>query len=97
MAVYTRRQQSSILLQLAPGKYVLKIRGTNSDKIWSTNEVELNITVLPPFFRSQIAYIVYTITTLIILLLLTRYYIKRAERRQKAHIQRLNGKRTLQQ
>lgn len=75
---------------LPPGKYVLKIRGTNSDKIWSTNEVELNITVLPPFFRSQIAYIAYTITSLIILLLLTRYYIKRAERRQKAHIQRLN-------
>ena len=42
---------------LPVGEYVLRIKGTNSDKLWSSNEVQLKIKVLPPFFRSQLAYL----------------------------------------
>ena len=75
---------------LPAGEYILRIKGTNSDKIWSTNEVQLKIKVLPPFFRSHIAYIIYVITLLIIVLLSVWYYVKRTEKRQKERIRRLN-------
>lgn len=75
---------------LPAGEYILRIRGTNSDKIWSTHEVELKIKVLPSFFRSRLAYIIYIIVLLIIILLTVWYYIKRTENIQKERIRRLN-------
>lgn len=75
---------------LPTGEYVLRIKGTNSDKIWSSNEIQLKIKVLPPFLQSQLAYIIYAIMLLIILLLTVWYYIKRTEKRQKARMKRLN-------
>lgn len=75
---------------LPAGEYVLRIKGTNSDKIWSSNEIQLKIKVLPPFLQSQLAYIIYAIILLIMLLLTVWYYIKRTEKRQKARMKRLN-------
>ena len=75
---------------LPAGEYVLRIKGTNSDKIWSSNEIQLKIKVLPPFLQSQLAYFIYAIMLLIILLLTVWYYIKRMEKRQKARMKRLN-------
>ena len=75
---------------LPVGEYVLKIKGTNSDKIWSDNEVKLKIKVLPPFFRSQLAYLIYVIVLLFVTILTIRYYMKRTEKRQKERIKRIN-------
>lgn len=75
---------------LSAGEYVLRIKGTNSDKIWSSNEVQLKIKVLPPFFRSQLAYLIYALILLIAVMLIVWYYVKRTEKRQKERIKRLN-------
>ncbi|WP_300703291.1 hybrid sensor histidine kinase/response regulator transcription factor [Bacteroides sp.] len=75
---------------LQPGEYTLRIKGTNSDKIWSTNEVRLKIKVLPPFFESQVAFLIYIVLCIIIIFLSVRYYIKRSEKRQREHIKSLN-------
>lgn len=75
---------------LPAGEYVLRIKGTNSDKIWSSNEVHLKIKVLPPFFRSQLAYLLYVILLVIIAFLSVRYYIKRSEKQQHEKIKLLN-------
>jgi len=37
---------------LAPGKYALKVRGANSDGIWNPEALEIEIRVLPPFWRT---------------------------------------------
>lgn len=75
---------------LLPGEYVLRIKGTNSDKVGSSNEIELKIKVLPPFLQSPLAYLMYVVILLVILLFGVWYYIKRTEKRQKARIKRLN-------
>lgn len=75
---------------LPVGEYVLKIKGTNSDKLWSSNEIQLKIRVLPPFFRSQLAYLIYILILLFGTILTVWYYIRRTEKRQKERIKRLN-------
>lgn len=37
---------------LAPGKYTLHVRATNSDGVWSKNELRLNIRIKPPFWAT---------------------------------------------
>lgn len=75
---------------LPAGEYVLRIKGTNSDKIWSTNETQLKIIVLPPFFQSQLAYFLYAMALVVIAFLSIRYYIKRSEKRQQENLRKLN-------
>lgn len=34
------------------GDYVFKVRGTNSDGVWSKNEAAIRLTILPPFWKT---------------------------------------------
>lgn len=53
----TRR--SATYLHLPAGAYVFALQGSNSQGIWSDKIVELQITVLPPWWRSWWAYLFY--------------------------------------
>jgi len=46
---------------IPPGKYIFKVRGTNSDGIWNDNVTQIDIIITPPFWRSIYAYIIYTL------------------------------------
>ncbi|MBO6779429.1 MAG: response regulator [Rhodothermales bacterium] len=48
--VGTRRRAT--YSNLDPGTYELLVRGSNSDGVWSTEPASLNITVLPPFWKT---------------------------------------------
>lgn len=41
------------------GKYVFRLKGSNSDGIWNAAEKQITIVVNPPFWRSWWAYLVY--------------------------------------
>jgi ligand-binding sensor domain-containing protein/signal transduction histidine kinase len=62
---------------LQPGKYTFKVKGSNNDGVWSDKEISINITILPPWWRSIYAYFVYLV--LISLAIVT--YIKLRERK----------------
>jgi signal transduction histidine kinase/DNA-binding response OmpR family regulator len=44
---------------LPPGKYTFRVRGTNNDGSWSRQEAAIRLVVLPPLWRSDLAYILY--------------------------------------
>lgn len=54
---------------LDPGAYVFKVKAANNDGIWNENATTLAITVLPPFWRSGVAFVLYAMVTLGALLL----------------------------
>lgn len=55
----TRR--SATYLHLPSGSYVFKVQGSNSQGIWSDKIKELKIKVLPPWWRTWWAYILYVL------------------------------------
>ncbi|MCF7941860.1 MAG: PAS domain-containing protein [Spirochaetia bacterium] len=46
---------------LPPGEYVLKVQALRSDGSWSPHETTLQVTVLPPPWKSTGAYVLYTL------------------------------------
>lgn len=46
---------------LSPGDYELILDGSNNQGIWSTDPIHLKITVLPPFWKSIWAYLLYAL------------------------------------
>ncbi|MFZ6011091.1 MAG: hybrid sensor histidine kinase/response regulator, partial [Bacteroidota bacterium] len=59
---------------LDPGDYVFKVKASNHDGIWNEQPVQLRVTVLPPFWKTDIAFVIYVIL-IIGALLLARWLI----------------------
>ncbi len=78
---YVDKQRTAIYTNVPKGDYVFKVKSTNSQGVWANNQRILHITVLPSFWESTLAYIIYIIIILFILLtinytLLTIYKLR---------------------
>ena len=57
--VEAANRRSATFLHLPPGNYTFRVQGSNSQGIWSDQTAELNINVLPPWWRTWWAYLGY--------------------------------------
>lgn len=65
---FADKQRSVAYTNLPKGHYVFRVRSTNSDGIWVKNERALNITILPSFWETPLAYVLYVCMVLLIIL-----------------------------
>ena len=70
-------QRSVTFTGLDPGKYVLKIIASNNDGVWTTEGSELEIEILPPYWKTWWAYTLYA-SILSCLLYVYYYYSQKA-------------------
>ncbi|SEP45526.1 hybrid sensor histidine kinase/response regulator transcription factor [Niastella yeongjuensis] len=66
---------------LDPGKYVFRVKASNGDGVWNEKGTALLVTILPPFWRTVPAFILYAILLGVILLAARRLTIQRAHMR----------------
>lgn len=71
---------------LPPGKYVFRVKSTNSGGVWQNNEATLRITVVPPFWATGWAVLCYFL--LVCLLLVWGYNYKKRKLEEKHRINR---------
>ncbi|HET7734083.1 MAG TPA: two-component regulator propeller domain-containing protein, partial [Paludibacter sp.] len=64
---------------LPPGNYMLHIKGANNDGVWNDEGVKLSIKILPPFWKSIWAIIIYIIA----LIAGSRYSLKFIQQRRQ--------------
>jgi signal transduction histidine kinase/DNA-binding response OmpR family regulator len=72
-------QRKVTYTNLDPGEYTFKVRAANNDGVWNDTPATVKITVLPPFWKSNIAFVLYSIF-IIGALLLARWLILTKER-----------------
>jgi signal transduction histidine kinase/DNA-binding response OmpR family regulator/ligand-binding sensor domain-containing protein len=76
-----------------PGRYSFWLTGSNNDGIWNPEGLSLDIRILPPWYRSAVAYISY----LIILFVLLAFFVRirtRAITREKIRLEAIVKART---
>lgn len=66
-----------ILSNLPAGNYLLSIRYSNRDNIWSKDTIDIPFVISPPWWRSVYAYIVYGLITAAIIIFIFRANQKR--------------------
>lgn len=86
--VYDNRRYAAFT-NLDPGEYTFKVKGANSDGIWNEDVRTIAITVLPPWYRTTLAYIFYGLALVGSLITLNRLQRKRilTKEREKQLIQ----------
>jgi len=65
---YVGFQNTATYTNLDAGKYIFRVKGTNSSGIWSNNETALTITILPPFWETNWFRAIVIISLLLILI-----------------------------
>lgn len=68
---------------LSPGHYMFKIKSTNSSGLWMPNETSFTIEITPPFWKTKLAYLIYTLVVGAAFYFATRYYHNRYEEKQQ--------------
>jgi signal transduction histidine kinase/ligand-binding sensor domain-containing protein/DNA-binding response OmpR family regulator len=71
---------------LDAGDYTFRVMAANSDGIWSDSGATLRLKVLPPFWKSNLAFLVYTMI-IIAALLITRKIMQQREQMKFAILQ----------
>ncbi|HYF29573.1 MAG TPA: two-component regulator propeller domain-containing protein [Chitinophagaceae bacterium] len=79
---------------LDPGSYVLKVKALNNNNTWS-KEKTLEIIIDPPFWRTPLAFIIYALVIIAILLVARRITLERAHMRFEVKQQRREAERAL--
>ncbi len=80
---------------LDPGGYTFYVKAANSDGVWNDKALALRINILPPFWKTPLAYALYSIFFVAILWFCRRLILQRARMRfeieqQKQEAQRMH-------
>ena len=71
---------------LSPGDYKLLVKGSNNDGFWAEKPTEISIKILPPFYKTWWAYLIYFGIVAGILILGVRYLLIRAVLKKEKEI-----------
>ncbi len=75
--LYSGNEHRANYLNLSPGKYVFRVKGSNNDGVWNEAGTSIKITILPPWWQTWWAYTVYGLLFVAILYGIRRYELNR--------------------
>lgn len=90
----TASHREAIYTKLSFGDYVFRLRVSNADGIYSSNELSIPIVINPPFWMTWYAYLFYLILFIIFILKLKEYYMSRVQRRNAVYIANMEKRKT---
>ncbi|MFC6100234.1 two-component regulator propeller domain-containing protein [Olivibacter domesticus] len=77
--------------RMAEGSYILRIRNTNSEGIWMQGDTQLRITILPPWYRTWWAYLLYGLLLLVLLYSYVRYRTKQTRLQYEVKVSKFDA------
>lgn len=81
--IYLDKAQRIIFSNLLPGKYRFEIKGSNNDGVWNQRGGSIDLIIKPPFWKTKIAYLIYFILIVWIILFIFSQNIKRIKRKSE--------------
>jgi ligand-binding sensor domain-containing protein/signal transduction histidine kinase/DNA-binding response OmpR family regulator len=72
--IHLKNNRKIYYTNLPPGNYTFRIRGSTSEGIWNPKAAVLHIHILPPYWATWWAYILYALIAVAIALIIARYY-----------------------
>jgi len=71
---YLTTNRNAYFTDLSPGKYTFLVQARSNVGSWIGDEKMLYIEILPPVWKSNLAYILYSVTIIVLLYFALRYY-----------------------
>lgn len=87
------KMRKAIYTNLDPGNYTFRLKASYTNGEWSDRELTLKINILPPFWRSDAAYVMYVLLIAGLLYLVRRITLERMRMRFEVQQQRMEAER----
>jgi len=87
---YSGKARTANYSQLWEGNYILRIKSTNEDGLWTDAEKVLKIKVLPPWYRSWWAYALYVAAVFSLIYFYIGYHLRQSQLRYEIKSANLN-------
>lgn len=84
---YLKSNRKVYFTELSPGTYTFMVKATNNNGEWSKTPTQMTIRILPPFWASPLAFILYVIIGILVIFVLIKSYHKRTEEKNKRKIE----------
>lgn len=81
--IYSGNQRIANYTNLSKGKYLFRVKSTNSDGVWADNERVLPIEIMPPFWATGWAYMIYVLLSLLIIFIIIKILLTFYKMRNK--------------
>ncbi|MBS9461061.1 response regulator [Flagellimonas sp. 389] len=85
---YVGAKTSATYTNLEPGTYTFKLKASNNDSIWNDASVILKIDVLPPWWKTIWAYLLYLLFLALLVFSIMYLYRKRVNERNTFRLER---------
>jgi ligand-binding sensor domain-containing protein/signal transduction histidine kinase/DNA-binding response OmpR family regulator len=89
---YVGDQRKATYTNLSPGSYTFKVKSTAETSNWDVSESTMELVIQPPFYRTTLAYIIFTLLGLMVGYCIYRYSSSYIQRRNQIKIERLKNK-----
>ncbi len=86
---YVGHKRSANYTFINPGTYIFKVKGSNNDGIWNNIPITLKITILPPYWKTIWAYLLYIFVFVSLLYLFIKLWITRVKQLQILELNRM--------
>lgn len=80
-------------LNLTPGQYTFLVKASNSDGVWNETPTALNITILPPWYRTNFAYVAYFVLVFVLGFGILRFFLHRQNLKHKLVLEQREAER----
>jgi ligand-binding sensor domain-containing protein/signal transduction histidine kinase/AraC-like DNA-binding protein len=86
---YVGDKTSATYTNLSPGDYIFKVKAGNTDGVWGQDVLSINITKLPPFWKTSWAYLIYSFVAVLLFFLIRKYFLIKLNLENRLKLQRL--------
>jgi ligand-binding sensor domain-containing protein/signal transduction histidine kinase len=86
---YLKTNRKAYFTELSPGKYLFKVKASNSSRVWNERESTLAIEILPPWWASPWAYTLYILAGAWLIYFFIRNYHHRVEEKNRRRMEHL--------
>lgn len=84
---YVGNKHSATYTNLDPGEYIFKVKGSNNDGVWNNEGASVRIKILPPWWKSGLAYIIYFIIVGIMIYFIGHFQLNRIKMRNQLAVE----------
>lgn len=84
---YIKTNRKVYFTELPAGVYTFRVKAANSSGIWNNKEARLIIKILPPFWKSNTAYLVYTLLLMTAVIVLINRYNRKLQAKHRRQME----------
>ena len=81
--------RSAKYTNLSPGTYTFEVKSSNSDGVWDEKGTSLTVKILPPWWLTTMAYIIYALLGIAFIVLLNRFLRRRLVAKERERTREL--------